>query len=273
MGSRAGLRVNVDDGLGHLVLDSPPVNRFDEPFLHAIGDAVRGLPTDLRALVVSSSVERIFAAGGDLHWMAVAPLEEQLRFVDLCQSTYSLFEEVPYPVVAAIEGAALGGGLELALACDIRILGADARIGLPEATIGLLAGAGGITRLVRAIGRGVAHDLLLPGRRLSADEALAMGIASRATPAGEAVAAALALARTLADGPTEAIQATKRLAVVAGEGTIADGLRRERQAWAIVRRSATTQEGLEAFASKRTPDFPAAARRDAARQSAGDGPA
>ena len=206
--------------------------------------------------------------------MASAPLEQQLRFVDLCQRTYSLFEEAPYPVIAAIEGAALGGGLELALACDIRILGADATLGLPEATIGLLAGAGGITRLVRAIGRGAAHDLLLTGRRLSADEALAMGIASRAAPAGAALDAALALARVLADGPTEAIQATKRLAVVAGEGTIEDGLRREREAWAIVRRSATTQEGLEAFTEKRKPDFRGAARRAAALQSAaGDEPA
>ncbi len=261
----SGIETEFDDGVAHLILAKPPVNQFDPPFLHAITDAVAGFPAgEVRALVVSSSVERIFAAGGDLPWMATAPLEEQLRFVELCQTTYSLFEELPYPTIAAVEGACLGGGLELTLACDIRIAGPRAKLGVPEATIGLIAGAGGITRMVRAIGRGVAHDLLLTGRRLTTDEALAFGIVSRTAEAGEVTATALALARTLADGPTEAIQATKRLAIIAAEGSIQDGLRREREAWAIVRRSATTQEGLEAFVEKRDPDFPGAARRGAA---------
>jgi enoyl-CoA hydratase/carnithine racemase len=167
---------------------------------------------------------------------------------------------VPYPTIAAIEGAALGGGFELSLACDLRIAGPDAVLGVPEATIGLIAGAGGITRLVRAVGRGVAHDLLLTGRRVRAEEALRMSVVSRLVGAGEAVGEALALARRLADGPCEAIFATKRLAVVAGEGTIADALAREREAWARVRVSARTQEGLEAFAERRAPDFRGAAR-------------
>jgi enoyl-CoA hydratase/carnithine racemase len=264
-----GIEVHVDDGVAQLVLAKPPVNAFDAPFLTAIAAAVTGLGADVRALVVSSSVDRMFAAGGDIPWMAQAPLDEQLRFVELCQDTYSLFETVAYPTIAAIEGMCLGGGLELSLACDIRIVGPGAVLGLPEATIGLIAGAGGITRLVRAVGRGVAHDLLLTGRRISADEAVAMGIASRRAEAGGAAEAALDLARRLADGPTEAIEATKRLAVVAGEGTIADGLAREREAWASVRRSARTQEGLEAFGEKRPADFRTAAARPPA--SAHDG--
>jgi enoyl-CoA hydratase/carnithine racemase len=264
-----GIAVHDDDGVARLVLAKPPVNSFDAPFLRAISDAVGGLPRDSRALVVCSAVPRIFAAGGDIPWMAAAPLEEQLAFVELCQRTYSLFEEVPFPTIAAIEGAALGGGLELALACDLRVLGDGAVVGLPEATIGLIAGAGGITRLVRAVGRGVAHDLLLTGRRLDAAEAQAMNLASRRVAAGEAEATALALARTLADGATEAIEASKRLAVSAGEGTIAEALGRERAAWAVVRRSARTQEGLDAFAQKRAPDFRAAA----ARQTDGAAPA
>ncbi|MSW96371.1 MAG: enoyl-CoA hydratase/isomerase family protein, partial [Actinobacteria bacterium] len=166
MATESGITVTVDDGLAHLVMGDPPVNSFDAPFLQAITDAVLGLPDDVRALVISSSIDRIFSAGGDLPWMAAAPLEDQLQFVELCQRTYSLFEEVPYPTIAAIEGAAMGGGLELTLACDIRIFGADARVGQPEATIGLIAGAGGITRFVRLFGRSVAHDLLITGRRV-----------------------------------------------------------------------------------------------------------
>jgi enoyl-CoA hydratase/carnithine racemase len=196
--------------------------------------------------------------------MAGATVEEQLPYVELCQRTYSLFEEVRYPTIAAIEGAALGGGLEVTLACDIRIAGRGAVLGVPEATIGLIAGAGGITRLTRVVGRGVALDLTLTGRRLSAEEALALNVVTRLAEQGQAAAEALALARHLADGPTEAIEASKRLAVVADQGTTAEALDREREAWATVRRSAKTQEGLEAFVERRAPDFRAAAARQAA---------
>ncbi|MCW2994173.1 MAG: enoyl-CoA hydratase/isomerase family protein, partial [Conexibacter sp.] len=156
---------------------------------------------------------------------------------------------------------ALGGGLELALCCDIRVVGASATLGLPEATIGLIAGAGGTQRLVRAVGQGTARDLLLTGRPITGAEAAAMGIASRVVPDGTAAEVALAIARKLADGPAEAIQATKRLAVAAPDLTLAEGLARERAEWAVVRRSAATQEGLEAFAQKRRPDFRGAAAR------------
>jgi enoyl-CoA hydratase/carnithine racemase len=193
--------------------------------------------------------------------MARAPLDEQLAFVALCQRAYSSFERIACPAIAAIDGACLGGGLELALACDIRVVGAGAVLGLPEATIGLIAGAGGTQRLPRAVGQGVARDLLLTGRRVSGREAGAIGLASRVVADGDAEATALALARELADGATEAIQASKRLALCAFEQPIDAGLARERAAWAQVRRSATSQEGLDAFAAKRRPDFRGAAMR------------
>jgi enoyl-CoA hydratase/carnithine racemase len=262
MSSREWLSVQHDDGVAHLVLDQPPVNQFSGPFLQAILDAVTALPAETRALVLSSAVDGIFAAGGDIPWMASAPLEEQLAFVELCQRTYSSFEQLSCPALAAIDGACLGGGLELALACDIRLVGESAVLGLPEATIGLIAGAGGTQRLPRAIGQGVARDLLITGRRLSGAEAGAIGLASRVVADGTAVATALALARRLADGATEAIQASKRLALAAFDDPIEAGLAREREAWAQVRRSATSQEGLDAFAAKRRPDFRAAARRE-----------
>jgi enoyl-CoA hydratase/carnithine racemase len=194
--------------------------------------------------------------------MAAAPIEEQLPFVALCQETYSSLERLACPSIAAIDGACLGGGLELALGCDIRVVGASATLGLPEATIGLIAGAGGTQRLVRAVGQGVARDLLLTGRRISGLDAGAMGVASRVVKDGGATAEALDIARKLADGPAEAIQATKRLAVAASEVTIDEGLARERAEWEQVRRSASSQEGLSAFAEKRTPDFRGAGETD-----------
>jgi enoyl-CoA hydratase/carnithine racemase len=244
-----------DDGLAHLTLTRAPVNQFDTALLEALLAAVRDLGEETRALVLSSGLDRVFAAGGDIPWMAGAPIEEQLPFVALCQEAYSAFERIACPTVVAIEGHCLGGGLELSLACDIRVAAAGASLGLPEAGVGLIAGAGGTQRLVRAIGQGASRDMLLTGRRLSGAEAAALGLVSRLTEDGEAVASALRIGRQLADGPTEAIQASKRLAVAASELTIEEGLARERSEWELVRRSALSQEALDAFAQKRAPDL------------------
>jgi enoyl-CoA hydratase/carnithine racemase len=239
-------------------MDYAPVNQFNSRFLETILEAVSGLGDETRALVLSSAVPGIFAAGGDLPWMAAATVEEQLPFVALCQRTYTAFEQLACPTIVAVDGHCLGGGLELALCCDIRVVGSSARLGLPEATIGLIAAAGGTQRLVRAVGQGVARDMLLTGLRITGDQAGAWGIASRVVPDGGAEVEALALARKLADGPAEAIQATKRLALAASELELHEGLARERTEWEQARRSPSTQEGLDAFAHKRPPDFAAA---------------
>jgi enoyl-CoA hydratase/carnithine racemase len=244
-----------EDGLARLVLNRPPVNQFDAPLLELVGDAVATLGPDTRALVVSSAVPNMFAAGGDLPWMAAAPIAEQLPFVALCQRTYSAFEELHCPVVIAIDGHCLGGGLELALCCDIRVAGRSAKLGTPEATIGLIPGAGGTQRLVRAVGQGVARDMLMTGLRISGEQAFTWGIVSRLAEDGEAETQALEIGRKLADGPAEAIQAVKRLAVAASQLELVDGLARERAEWETARRSASTQEGLTAFAERRRPDF------------------
>lgn len=257
------IRLTHDDGLAHLVMDYAPVNQFNAAFLEEIRAAVASVDGSTRALVVSSAVPGVFAAGGDLRWMASASVQEQLPFVDLCQRTYSAFEELACPSVAAIDGYCLGGGLELSLCCDIRVAGESARLGLPEATIGLIAGAGGTQRLVRAAGQGVARDMLLTGLRITGAQAGAWGIVSRVVADGTAAAAALAVGRQLADGPAEAIQATKRLAVAASEIELREGLERERSEWEWARRSASTQEGLDAFVQKRKPDFAAARERGA----------
>jgi enoyl-CoA hydratase/carnithine racemase len=265
MGEGDWIRLETDAGVAHLKLCRPPVNQFDTALLELVIAAVWELGEETRALVVGSDLDGVFAAGGDIPWMASAPLAEQLDFVALCQTAYSAFERISCPTIAAIEGHCLGGGLELALACDVRVVAAGSSLGLPEAQVGLIAGAGGTQRLVRAVGQGVARDMLLTGRRITGTEAAALGLASRLVGDGDAEAEALAIARRLAAGPAEAIAATKRLAVAASELGIEDGLARERAEWEQVRQSASTQEGLEAFAEKRAPDFDAARRRDHAR--------
>ena len=241
------------------MLARPPANQFDPGFLKEL---LAAIPDGAGAVVVSSDLPRIFAAGGDVAWMTDADIEEQTAFVALFQHVNRAFESLNCPTIAAVDGYCLGGGLELALACDVRIVGASARLGLPETTIGLIAGAGGIQRLVRAVGQGVARDLLLTGRQITGAESGTLGIASRVVADGTATTEALAVARSLADGAREAIAATKRLAIAASEVPMQEGLARERSEWAEVRHSARTQEGLSAFAEKRTPDFRGAARRD-----------
>ncbi|HEY2053114.1 MAG TPA: enoyl-CoA hydratase/isomerase family protein [Solirubrobacterales bacterium] len=248
------------DGVAHLRLNRPPVNQFDAPLLEQILAAVSSFGEETRAVVVGSGLDGCFAAGGDIPWMAAAGLDEQLPFVALCQDTYTAFERISCPAIIAIDGHCLGGGLELALCCDIRVVSRTSSLGLPEASVGLIAGAGGTQRLVRAIGQGVARDMLLTGRRIDGAEAVALGLASRLTEPGEATAAAIEIARGLAAGPVEAIAATKRLAVAASEMAIDEGLERERAEWEQVRRSRSTQEGLVAFAERRHPDFDAARR-------------
>lgn len=254
------LRVSSDDGVTEIVMDFPPVNQFSEAFVAAVGRAVESVGPDTRALVISSAVDRIFAAGGDIPFMAGAPIEDQLRYVELCQATFSAFEELSCPTIAAVDGACLGGGVELSLACDLRVVGEGSKLGLPEVRLGILAGAGGTQRLVRAIGGSRARDLLLTGRSVDASEAAELGIANRVVGAGEAATAARELARRFADGATDALAATKRLAVAAADNAIAEGLAQERAAWERLRRSPEAQEGLSAFAERRRPDFRGARR-------------
>lgn len=219
----SGVALHVGGAVAELELGAPPVNAFTPAFLQAVGSAVAAVPAEVGALVVTSSVPRVFAAGGDIGYMARAELAEQTRYVQLCQDVYGAFERIAVPTVAAIDGACLGGGLELALACDVRVVAENARLGLPEATLGILAGGGAIHRLVRAVGQAPARDLLLSGRRVTGAEAVRIGLASRLTAAGEATSAGRALAATLAGLDPDALGAVKAQAWGASEPCAAPG--------------------------------------------------
>lgn len=249
------IRWDEQDGVFRIAFCSPPVNELSHAFLGALEDAAAAVPADARAVAVVSDVPRIFMAGGDIAFMANADLDEQRAYVERVQAAFSAFERLDCPVVAGIDGACLGGGLELSLACDIRVVSESATLGLPEVLLGILPGAGGPQRLVRAAGQGVARDLLLTGRRIGGEEAIRFGIASRLVKPGEATDAALGLARELADGAMEAVQAIKRLALAASDNTIEQGLEQELREWMAVRASRNAQEGLVAFLEKRTPAY------------------
>lgn len=249
------VRLERRGNVAEIVFCSPPVNELSGELIADLDGALAAIPSSVRAVAVTSDVERVFMAGGDIAFMSGASISEQGAYVRSVQRSFSRLEALSVPVVAGVDGACLGGGLELALACDIRIVSEAAVVGLPEVTLGILAGSGGTQRLVRAVGQGLARDLLLTGRRVSGAEAVNAGIASRLAARGAAGDDARELAAELADGAAEAIQATKRLALAASDNSLAAGLNQEWSEWMQVRHSDNAQEGLSAFLEKRAPAF------------------
>ena len=208
-----------------------------------------------RALVLCSDVPGVFCAGADLKERGGMSPAQAGAFVRRLRAAFSALAALPLPTIAAIEGAALGGGLELALACDFRVAGGGAALGLPETGLAIIPGAGGTQRLPRLIGPARAKELIFTGRRVAAEEALALGLVCRAVAPGGALAAAVALARaTLAGGPVA--QRAAKEAVDGGLGVdLASGLALEAGCYAQVMPTQDRLEGLLAFREKRKPRY------------------
>jgi enoyl-CoA hydratase/carnithine racemase len=248
--------VDVEGAVATIRLDRPPANALGEAVSREIVTATEVVAADdaVRAVVVWGG-ERLFAAGADIKAMVdwgpeeVAP--DVLALVEACAA----LEAVPKPVTAAITGYALGGGLELALACDFRVASDNAKLGLPEIRLGIIPGAGGTQRLPRLVGLAKARDLILSGRHLDAAEAFEIGLVDRVVRAGEAYAAALEDARRWATGPTRAYGAAKRALLAAGDGDLAEGLRVEHEVFVDLFTTRDREEGMRAFLEKRDATF------------------
>jgi len=203
-------------------------------------------------------VPRVFCAGADLRERAQlgGDAARVAAAVAAIRDCFSLVARLPCPTVAAVEGAALGGGLELALACDMRVAGRDAAFGLPEVGLGIIPGAGGTQRLARAVGASRAKELVFSARRLGAEEAERWGLVTRLVGAGEAHAAAHALAAAVAANGPVAVRAAKQ---AVDEGAqlpdLEAALAAEQRAYSRVIGTRDREEGLRAFAEKRPPVF------------------
>ena len=181
--------------------------------------------------------------------------EEVASFVHGLRTAFTGLSTLPMPVIAAIEGAALGGGLELALACDLRIAGAAATLGLPETGLAIIPGAGGTQRLPRLIGPARAKELIFTGRRLSAEDAEAIGLVEYAVPAGEAMDKAIALSREILPNGPVAVRMAKRAVDRGIEVDLTSGMTIEEGSYAQVRGTKDRIEGLNAFREKRKPAY------------------
>lgn len=244
--------------VGVVHLARRPVNAINPDFVSALDSVVDRVESDesVRSVLVVSDLD-VFAAGADLKMLEASGGKLDERFASEIQRVFNRLEALSVPVVAALNGHALGGGLELALACDFRVVAdvASIQLGLPEVRVGLLPAAGGTQRLARLLGKTRALDLLLTGRALTPTQAHEWGVVNTVVPAEQLYERALGLAEDFGNGPTKAYSAIKACVLEALHSSIENGLAVEREQAERLFATVDTQEGLKAFVEGRQPDF------------------
>jgi enoyl-CoA hydratase/carnithine racemase len=250
------VRLEVSDGIGVIRLDRPPMNALNTQVQEELRAAAHeaAARTEVRAVIVYGG-EKVFAAGADIKEMAdmgYVAMADRAR--DL-SSAFDAVARIPKPVVAAITGYALGGGCELALACDWRVASEDAKLGQPEINLGIIPGAGGTQRLARLVGPARAKDLVFSGRMVDAAEALRIGLVDKIVPAADVFTAATDMVRQYVTGPSRALRAAKQAIDGGLDVDLATGLAWESQLFAALFGTQDKAEGMDAFMGKRAPKF------------------
>ncbi|MDN5796019.1 MAG: enoyl-CoA hydratase-related protein [Intrasporangium sp.] len=242
------VRLEVEDGIGTIRLDRPKMNALSRQVQEEIRAAAHEATgrADVKAVVVYGG-ERVFAAGADIKEMTTMSYTDMVERSGPLQSSITAVARIPKPVIAAITGYALGGGCELALACDFRVVADDARLGQPEILLGVIPGAGGTQRLSRLVGPARAKEIVFSGRFVGAAEALAIGLADRVVPAGEVYESARAWAATYVGAATCAVRAAKEAIDRGLEVDLDTGLEIERMAFAALFATRDREIGMTSF--------------------------
>lgn len=249
---------SIEAGIGWITLDRPPANSYNRAFIRELGDAIDQLAEDddAKVVVVRSSSEKFFSAGADVQNFVESDAITNIEMVRFAHTVFDRFAAIPKLTIAAINGHALGGGYEIALACDTRIAAEGRyRIGLPEVTLGLLPGTGGTQRLPRLIGRGRALLMMTTGHSVMPEEAERLGMVDRLVPADELLGHVTEVATTIARGAPLAIAATKQAVHTGMDLPLAEGLQVELKALEPLFTTRDGHEGLTAFLEKRSPDY------------------
>ncbi|MBM4420715.1 MAG: enoyl-CoA hydratase [Chloroflexi bacterium] len=250
------VRVEREEPIATVRIDRPEaLNALNAEVLGRIADAAEALDRDpaIRCILITGS-DRAFAAGADIKEMFVGASAVSMRRTDIGQYWRRL-ARVRTPLLAAVSGFALGGGCELAMVCDVIVASETAQFGQPEVNLGIIAGAGGTQRLVKAVGKYAANDLLLTGRFMEADEAKAVGLVARVLPAATWLADAKDIARTIASKAPLAAQMTTELVDLAQQMPLEAGLAVEARSFEVLMESADAKEGVDAFVGKRKAEF------------------
>jgi enoyl-CoA hydratase len=253
---RADLALDDGERVGVLLLDGAPANVLSASLLREVTAALdRFEAREGRVLVIGSALPGIFASGGDIEHVSRTDANGFVAYMQAIREVLDRLDGLPCPTIVAIDGAAIGGGLELALSCTLRVAGEDAIFGMPQVKLGTIPVAGGTQRLPRIVGHGKALDLLVTGRTIGSEEAYGMGLVDRRAPSGQAMEVAMDLARGIAAGSEPAVSAVRRAAAAAVGESFPKGMAVEaREALALFERG-EAQEGFAAFRDKRPPNF------------------
>jgi enoyl-CoA hydratase/carnithine racemase len=257
------IRTEVEDRIALLTIDHPPVNSFNKQVVTELDEATDELLADesVKAIVITGGGTNAFVAGADIPEIKQLLEEpeggyaEAQAFIERGQSVHLKIEMASKPVIAAINGFCLGGGLELAMSCHMRICSDRARLGQPEINLGLIPGWGGTQRLARIVGKGKALEMILTGDMITAQEAYRIGLVNKVVPAGAILKEARGLARKIVSKSKFPIAATLHAVTTGLEVGIEEGLEIEKEEFVGLAETEDIREGVSAFLEKRQPDF------------------
>jgi len=211
--------------------------------------------SDCRGLIITGSGEKAFVAGADIKELADLDANAGKKFAELGQKLFRRFEDIRVPVIAAVNGFCLGGGLELALACDFIFASENARLGLPEVTLGLIPGFGGTVRLARRVGMAKAKEMIFSGDFVGSAEALQIGLVNKVFPLAELMPATLKVANTMASRGSVAVWKAKQSILAAYDQSLDEAMRTEASQFSQLFSTHDFKEGTQAFVEKRKPEF------------------
>ena len=252
------LTVEQENGIVTLTLNRPEVmNSLNFPLLHALKEQIDQLrfQRDVRVVIMTAAGEKAFCAGADLKERATLPPEKVREYIFTIRNLFTSIEELNKPVIAAVNGIALGGGTELSLACDIRIAASNATMGLTETRLAIIPGAGGTQRLPRLVGRGKAKELIFTGQRISAEEALKIGLVNKVCDQKDLLDECKKMAAMICEAGPVAIEQAKYAINRGLETDIHTGLAIESNAYWVCIPTKDRLEGLAAFKEKRKPNY------------------
>jgi enoyl-CoA hydratase/carnithine racemase len=249
-------RYELEDRVALVTLDNPPLNALDKETreaLAAVFAELHGRRDEIRAVVLRGGGDKAFAAGADIKGFLDLDYAAARRQLRRAQEINAAVEDFPRPVLAAIHGYCLGGGLELALCCDVRFASEDAKLGFPEVKLSVFPGNGGTQRACRHLGLGRVKELMFTGEMVGAREALEYGLVERVVPTGQVLEAALAVARRIAARGPLGVAAVKAVLNRTQGVPLAEGLEAEAEAWSRLAETEDMKEGARAFLEKRDP--------------------